>query len=684
MARRLARVGGSTDTIAHRPGSIAHVPALDGIRGLAVAGVLMFHLGHLRGGYLGVDAFFVLSGFLITSLLLAERVAAGRVALAGFWARRARRLLPALLVLLVVVGLYAATVAPAAEVARIRGDGLATLLYGANWHAIWAGHGYFDLFATPSPLEHTWSLAIEEQFYVVWPLIFVGLVALTRGSRRALVLVSVALAGASAVAMAMLFDPADVNRAYIGTDARAASILVGAALAFGWRRVPGRGDSAWGKGRVALEVVAFVAVIGLALAWASVDGQTAGLYRGGFLLGEIAVAFVIAAGAHPKPGPIARALSWKPFVALGTISYGLYLWHWPVFVWMTPARTGLDGSLLDVARLATALGVAVVSYRIVEQPVRRGRLSTRRAWTLGPALAGAVVVVLVAGTAARDVPPTASATSLAGGTVNTVPIPTLPPTTGPAGRTGTTPSPVLHDPARIFVAGDSVALTLGIGAEQVASTLKVIVVNRGYLGCGAAHSPGGRVRLGNGKVVTETPDCQKGNSRWTADALAFQPDVSLLVLAAWDAADHLRDGRWQHVCQPEYDAFYRTQVDDAVAALLAGGGHVVLLTAPYLRSAVVVADQAESDRRTDCINAAIRASVAAGGTGPRRSSAAVSLLDAAAEICPPDAGCRKELDGVILRPDGVHYDGPGGPAMARWVIPQVLAQVLALTRQAAP
>ena len=210
-----------------RRGRMQHQPALDGLRGAAVAGVLLFHAGHLRGGYLGVDAFFVLSGFLITSLLLAEGARTGTVALGAFWARRARRLLPALLAVLAFVAVYSLVVASAAERTTIRGDGLATLGYFANWRAIFSGTDYWALFGSPSPLEHTWSLAIEEQFYLVWPLL---LVAITAAPRRVLALAG-GLAIASFVWMQVLYDPASPSRVYFGTDTRLASILIGAALA---------------------------------------------------------------------------------------------------------------------------------------------------------------------------------------------------------------------------------------------------------------------------------------------------------------------------------------------------------------------------------------------------------------------------------------------------------------------
>jgi len=215
-----------------RNAAIPHISALDGARGVAVAGVLLFHGGHLTGGYLGVDFFFTLSGFLITSLLLAESSRTGSVGLGGFWARRARRLLPALTVLLVGVAVYSIALAKPSELAQIRGDAFGTLGYVANWHQIFAHQSYFALFTAPSPLNHTWSLAIEEQFYVIWPLIFVALLArFARSTPKAVLATSLALAGVSSVVMIVLYNPADTNRVYFGTDTRAAAILFGAALA---------------------------------------------------------------------------------------------------------------------------------------------------------------------------------------------------------------------------------------------------------------------------------------------------------------------------------------------------------------------------------------------------------------------------------------------------------------------
>jgi peptidoglycan/LPS O-acetylase OafA/YrhL len=214
-----------------RPGHLVYQPALDGLRALAVAAVIAYHLGYpwARGGYLGVDTFFVLSGYLITTLLLSESRASGHIDLPAFWIRRARRLLPALLLVLAAIAVYAAWATPTEAQASLRADGLFALFYSANWHFIADNNSYFDLFASPSLLEHTWSLAIEEQFYVVWPLVVAACLYLGRGRRRVLVVVATAAALASVALMAALAS--DPTRAYFGTDTRVHSLLFGALLA---------------------------------------------------------------------------------------------------------------------------------------------------------------------------------------------------------------------------------------------------------------------------------------------------------------------------------------------------------------------------------------------------------------------------------------------------------------------
>ncbi|MCB1258884.1 MAG: acyltransferase, partial [Acidimicrobiales bacterium] len=241
---------------------IRHIPALDGLRGAAVAGVLLFHGGVLDGGFMGVDLFFVLSGFLITTLLLREWDDTTTISLKRFWFRRARRLLPALFGLLVGVAIYALVVADGFELGAIRADGLAAVAYVANWQQILGGNGYWDVYSAPSPFLHTWSLAIEEQFYVLWPLVFVGVMRWSRSNKRVLLGLALVGAVASAIVMTLVFtEGADPSRAYLGTDTRAGGVLLGASLAIAlsvWGTV--RTDGA----RRGLEIVGIGAALALA------------------------------------------------------------------------------------------------------------------------------------------------------------------------------------------------------------------------------------------------------------------------------------------------------------------------------------------------------------------------------------------------------------------------------------
>ena len=284
-----------------RPARLGHEPALDGLRGLAVVGVLVFHGGYLQGGYLGVDAFFVLSGFLITSLLLVEATGSGGVSLGRFWARRAWRLLPALACVLGFVALYAAVWAQPNELATIRGDAIATLLYVANWHQIATSNDYFVLFRSPSPLDHTWSLAIEEQFYVVWPLVIWLVVRARRGSNlaRRVLGVCCGLAVASVVWAQIAYRWWGATRVYYGTDTRAAAILFGAALA-AW--LVWRGPLSGRRARRWLEVVGVAAFVGVGVAWVGLPGTSPVLYEGGLVLCGLGVTAVIAAAVHPNAG----------------------------------------------------------------------------------------------------------------------------------------------------------------------------------------------------------------------------------------------------------------------------------------------------------------------------------------------------------------------------------------------
>ncbi|MGI9645361.1 MAG: acyltransferase family protein [Ilumatobacteraceae bacterium] len=375
--------------------TLDYQPSLDGLRGLAVAGVVAFHLGYLTGGFLGVDLFFTLSGYLITRLLLLEHESTGRISRAAFWTRRAWRLLPALYLLLAAVAVYAALFARPEELAGIRGQGISSLLYVTNWWLIGNGDGYWELYAAPSPLEHMWSLAIEEQFSIVWPLIVIALLAARRSIAR-LLAVTLALAAASTVILGVLAG-GDVSRAYFGSFSRSSSILIGAALAI----VVHRGDR-WAVD-LARSKVAPVLGVGaaalLAWSWVTIDGASdLGFYRGGFLVHAIAVAVIIGLLTLRPAGPGARALGFGPFRALGMVSYGLYLWHWPVIVIVDADRTGLSGTTLLATRLSIAMALTLASYFLLERPARHLLAKRTTPLMVFPAVAVLLAVALLVST----------------------------------------------------------------------------------------------------------------------------------------------------------------------------------------------------------------------------------------------------------------------------------------------
>ncbi|HEY5011348.1 MAG TPA: acyltransferase [Acidimicrobiia bacterium] len=620
-----------------RKAAIPHVSALDGARGLAVAGVLLFHGGHLTGGYLGVDFFFTLSGFLITSLLLAESSRTGSVGLGGFWARRARRLLPALAVLMVGVAIYSVALAKPAELTQIRGDAFATLAYVANWHSIFAHQSYFALFAAPSPLNHTWSLAIEEQFYVIWPLLFVGLLTrFRRAAPQAVLAVSLALAAISSALMIVLYDPANTNRVYFGTDTRAAAILLGAALA-AWLAI--HGPVTKRNTRIALETVGIAGAITLAIAWTRLDGQSSTLYRGGFLLCGLAATAIIAAAVHPKRGPIAWALSFKPLCALGLISYGVYLYHWPLDVILNQTRVHVHGWPLFLVQTAVTLAVAIASYKLLEQPIRHGQLTSTQLRKLTPAIALGLVIALFATTNGAS-SPVAGSTPSNGKTVELA----------AAIRKNAAPP----GSRRVLLVGNSTAYYIGPAFEAIHTNPPLAVFNASVTAC--TFPPqiiGQTVKMRNGARVRRLP-C---DPPWEAAVVkAFLPQVVFWMDDDPPHGGGTYLGRRIDPCSQAYDSLYQRTLTREVAVLAAAGAKVVITTSAY-SGIVGYADY----RADDCQNALKRAVAAHTGA---------QLVDLANFIC-PHRRCRKKQDGITLRPDEYHYYGPGGEIVAKWLIDQV-------------
>ena len=510
-----------------------YMPGLDGLRALAVLAVIAYHeqLGWAPGGLLGVGVFFTLSGYLITDLLLGQRARSGGLNLGDFWLRRARRLLPALFVMLAVVTAWVTVVSPS-RLASLRGAVAAAATYSSNWFYIYTHNSYFARFAPPGPLDHLWSLAVEEQFYLVWPWLLLLGVYVVRGRRpnavRWLALPTLILAAASAVAMLMLYHPGyDPTRIYEGSDTRACGLLIGAALAMVWPSRRTARTALWS--RVMLDGAGFagLAVVGLMI-W-RVGQYSAFTYQGGLVLLSLATAGVVAAVACPGT-LVGAALGWKPLRWIGVRSYGIYLWHYPVIILTSPANSteNLPRAALQVA---ASIGIAALSWRFVEEPIRHGalerawkRMRSRTAWqaqsggvSSWAAVTGGAMVVALACAGLSGAVRVPSASSAATGTLAAGSV--LPPAGGPGqGGSGTSGS---------STSGTSTngTGTSGTGTGRTA--------NGGSGAGGAAKGPGSARATGTGPA-----------------GRASAPAASLRTSCA--AVAHIGDSTSDGLVSPEY------------------------------------------------------------------------------------------------------------------------------------
>ncbi len=691
-----------------------YVPALDGLRALSVLGVMLYHGGSLTGGYLTIDVFFVLSGFLITSLLLGEWVKRMTIRLGQFWARRARRLLPALLVMLVGVALYAKLFATPGEFANLRLDSLSTLFYVANWHFIVGSSNYFVQTAQTSPLAHMWSLSIEEQFYIVWPpvvLVMLHLGRRLRPSRRLWPVMATAVAGAvaSAMEMRLLFlHHAPIMRIYEGTDTRSQDILVGAALAIGmamWaerRRAPDavhahdrkasrarlvhpaagnletststrRRDLHRRRGlgiqpieaweltsrpvRLVLQVLGWAALAtGLAM-WARLTGESNLLFEGGYLVYALGVALVIFCAVTAQRASLARALGNPVFRYVGKISYGTYLWHFPLFALLNGARVHLVGNPLLVVRIAVTLVVATGSFYLVEEPIRRGRMRSLAEWktwllTTG-AFIGVVVVTVVA---------------------------TLPAPAEAAGRPHVVGAEYTGPPVKVAIFGDSVAWRLGFAvlASQPQDDYDVDIDNGAIVGCGVLRSTAYR---GHGVAYGMTAACNSSApvadqwpALWKGDLNQFHPNVVVVLAGRWEVSDRFIDGQWMHIGEPAFDTALRQSLEQAVQVATSQGALMVLMTSPCFNSGEQDNGQPwpeDSATRLAEYNAMVR-QVAA------EHPATVQVDDFGALLCPGGV-FTTSFDGIQIRDgDGVHIVPTA--AAGQWLDARILPLVIRVGR----
>jgi peptidoglycan/LPS O-acetylase OafA/YrhL len=668
--------------VSHR--RLAYLPGLDGVRAFAVIAVMMFHggLSFMNGGFMGVDVFFVLSGFLITSLLVGEWRESLTIRLGAFWARRARRLLPALLLMLLFVAFFASVIVPKGTYGALRLDALSTLLYVSNWHFILVNSNYFNETAAASPLIHTWSLAVEEQFYLVWPLVVLGVLHFTR-NLRALFWVCVAAAVGSALWMFHLYGAAaSVNRVYLGTDTRSQCLFIGCALAVGlvlmtqqshaegrlrqgelWRPASQTGRTVCGVAGIAGAVAAIVI-------WVSTNENDAFPYKGGFFLIGLATAAVIISTVGAPRSVVPRVLSLPAIRYVGQISYGLYIWHWPLFLWIDHARTGLSGFPLFMVRVLITFGVSVVSFHLVERPIRRGTFVRQwRAWVAVPAGVAVVIAALAAATTGTSVAST------------TLPGPVGTTTSGGQSTTTSVPAGGTAPRVRVLLFGDSVALTLGYGLydPKVEQKYNFTLSDFGILGCGVVDGPevdilGARDAVAsacNGSpLVPGEPEIeQPWPFQWMGALNEVHPNVAVLLAGRWEVVDREYRGQWTNILHPQFAAYVKAQLEEASTLVTSTGAHMVFLTAPCTDEGEQPdgSPWPEDDpARLAVYNRLVREVAAA---HPQTDS----VVDLYAAACPKGA-FTTSLDGVaIRRSDGVHFTDVGGEALAPALMPGILA-----------
>lgn len=673
--------------------SLPRIPALDGLRGLAVAGVLAYHAGWsgARGGYLGVSLFFTLSGYLICTLLTQERERSGTIDLGRFWSRRARRLLPAALVALVLAVLVS-TAPGIGQASELRGDVLAALGYVANWRFVLDGSSYAELGQGPSPVQHFWSLAIEEQFYLLFPFVvaFAG---------RWLRWVLAAALVASFASVAVVHG--DAVRAYYGTDTRGAEVLIGALLALWVRDRPEPARAVAVAGPVALALILW--------SWAAVAHADARLHEGGLVLHAALVAVVIR--ACTGGGITAAVLAAPPLRWLGRISYGAYLYHWPLFLWLTPERTLLDGLPLAGVRLGLTLAAAELSHRLLEEPIRSGRrlvlVHARLALAGGVAAVVAVASVvgspstrtstdlafvgapaLIAPTGGADAQgPTPAPTERAGTSSRPTshPSPVLParepsfqvatlvaaPTLDatPSVRPEGAPPPTVRAPGerlRVYVAGDSNALAVGTALEQWGSPRGVDVWTSGWLGCQLV--PGGEYRYA-GETAATTPKCDTWAEQRRAELADIRPHVVVVLTGTFDLLDRRLPGseRWEHVGEPGYDTLLRDEVARLADLVVHAGSQLVWATQPAVRTGMVDGVVPLVNHPEHALARVERFNEVVGEVLEDRAGATVVDLRGFLRRWPGG-----ELD-PRRRPDGVHPSGEELPAIAAWLGPQIAA-----------
>ena len=544
--------------------ALGHQPVLDGLRGFALFIILLYHarFDWALGGFLSLTTFFTLSGFLITSLMLREWARTGDLDKRRFWSRRFRRLLPAswfTLILVMAAGAFGLW--DNSQMRSLRTDVPSALFEVFNWHLILGGRSYGDQFVAPSPIEHFWSLAVEQQFYLLLPVVVTGLLALgdrRRGTLRIrpLVIAFAAMTVASA-AVCWWFARDDMNRAYLGTDTRMAELLVGGLLACIMLRVIRLRSRA---ARIAFDLLGLAAVVVSLWVFHQATLSTEWVYPWGMLIVAAATALMIVGAL--QGGFLGHALSWAPLVWFGGISYGVYLLHWPVFLILGPERIGWPPVPLFALRFAVTVVLAWAMFKLLEHPIRSGQLLSTR--TIAVALPVSMVAVLASAlVVTRDLPA---------------------PTTLESAASHGAPTAAVR-PLQVTMLGDELAASAQTGMSTSGGRTPMNVTVDAAPGCGFAL--GGWVRTSDGQAERDIDRCATVRDRWVAKVTAERPDVVVLWGGIRDVADRrlsMTDS-WDGPSGARNADFLRADTGDLIDRLSATGASVVVLSVPHFRNA---------------------------------------------------------------------------------------------------
>jgi peptidoglycan/LPS O-acetylase OafA/YrhL len=652
--------------------SMGYQPALDGLRAISVIAVICYHAGFewMHGGFFGVEVFFVVSGFLITSLLIEERERSGRIALRQFWYRRARRLLPALGAVLVTVATWATVFGTDEQLSQMRRDLPWSIFYVANWGQVVGGVPYFAA-GDPSPLRHLWSLAVEEQWYLLWPFAFLLLTSKrltpTQNARW--------LAGIAATIMVFtfwlhtgespllggppgVFEGSDrTNFMYLSTVTRSTGLLLGAAGAFVWRpwRRPVAAHHVSGR---RLDLACGVATGMLVCSFGVATITDGYVYQWLLPLVSVLSLAVVLTVVHPSAHGARAVFSTTALVEIGRRSYGLYLWHWPVFVFVG-ATDGSEGRFV-LGLVVTAI-VSELCYQFIETPIREGALGfwwsrqEPNRWSR-VMLAGGLCVGLLAFYSNVEQFDAAAGGEQAEFVLSTATTVTQPVTQPVVVAT----APVL--PRHVAIVGDSQAHSLAINLpDGIGDTF--VITDGSVEGCGVHDS--GRVLSERDGFTNSFSICEGWQQEWAV--AAAQADVALVVIGAWDVFDVEVDGTTYVFGTPEFDGLFTGELRSGIDAMVAAGAKVALLEVACMRpqdvdgAGVPALPERGDDARVAHLNELLRGIA---GSDP----ANVTF------VAGPAAWCGDESIATDLghRWDGVHVYKPGAKLIYETIAPALL------------